>query len=108
MKWNGFGGWDEERSEKGRREEVIFGDEEEILVYLIFFFDFSVTEANFNEVSYIDWKDKNPKAKTLCSRLKNGICETKKSFSKGNHNLTVTVLDEAGNSWSEMINFSVV
>ena len=64
-------------------------------------FFFNVTEENFDEINYIDFSDSRPKEKRLCSRLKDGVCEKKKSFSSGNHNLTITILDEAGNSYRE-------
>ncbi len=46
--------------------------------------------------------------KRLCSRLRDGRCEKRKSFGRGKHNLTITVLDEAGNSYViENVNFSL-
>lgn len=72
------------------------------------YFEFDVTELNFKEINYIDWEDSRPREKRLCSRLRNGICEVRKSFRSGSHDLTITILDEAGNSWvEEGIGFSV-
>jgi len=62
------------------------------------YFDMEIDELNLDEVSYIDWTDSKPKWKRLCSRLKDGYCEKRKSFKKGLHNVDVMVLDEAGNS----------
>ena len=61
------------------------------------YFSLEIGEPNFDEVSYIDWNDKKPKWKRLCSRLKDGKCETKKSFRKGEHVVDVQISDEAGN-----------
>lgn len=72
------------------------------------YFDFEITEENFDEISYTDWTDRTPREKRLCSRLKNGVCEVKKSFSKGEHELTIKVLDKAGNYVEDEIEFSVV
>jgi hypothetical protein len=60
-------------------------------------FHFNITEENFDQINYIDWESKNPREKRLCSRIKNGICEKRKRFSKGDHNLTIFVYDEAEN-----------
>ena len=58
----------------------------------------NVTETNFDKITYTDSNDKIPRPKVLCSRLsKDGICEVKKTFSLGPHNLNIKVLDEAGN-----------
>ena len=70
-------------------------------------FVFNVTELNFDEINYIDLNDKNPKEKTLCSRLKEELCKVKRSFSTGKHNLTINILDKAGNSIQEQANFFV-
>lgn len=72
------------------------------------YFDFDITEKNFDEINYIDWNDKNPRERRLCSRLRYGVCEKRKTFRKGDHNLTITILDEAGNSVQRDIEFSVV
>jgi len=61
-------------------------------------FMFDVSDANFDEINYIDYNDNNPKWKRLCSRLRNGVCEIRKSFRRGEHNLSFEVLDEVENS----------
>jgi len=70
-------------------------------------FIFNVTETNFDEIDYIDFNDSRPRERRLCSRLKDEICEVKKSFRSGEHHLTITVLDKAGNSVLEEISFLV-
>lgn len=61
-------------------------------------FKFNISEENFDEVrySYVDNRGRF-KDRKLCSRLKNGICEKKKSFKSGVYNFTFSVLDDAGN-----------
>jgi len=58
-------------------------------------------------VEYKDWNSNRPKWKRLCSRLKRGMCEKKKSFKKGHHVVDIQVTDEAGNAISERIEFDV-
>ncbi len=74
--------------------------------YIKFIFD--VTETNFDEITYIDHKDNRPREIRLCSRLRYDTCEAKKSFMKGNHNLTISIKDKAGNSDTEIININIV
>jgi hypothetical protein len=71
------------------------------------YFDFDVSEENFEEINYIDWTDRTPRERRLCSRLRDGICEVRKSFRRGEHSLTVLILDEAGNSWQDSFAFMV-
>ena len=71
-------------------------------------FRFDVTEINFNEITYIDHKDSRPRETVLCSRLKYEMCESKKSFMRGNHNLTIIIKDKAGNSDKETLSFTIV
>ena len=70
-------------------------------------FILNVTELNFDEANYIDNSEINPREKSLCSRLRNGVCEKLVSFRTGAHNLTITVLDEAGNAVAQAVNFVV-
>jgi hypothetical protein len=59
-------------------------------------FNMSITEDNFYKVTYVN--NSNPVAvKTLCTSLKNGLCQKKVSFIKGNYTLSVQVTDKAGN-----------
>jgi len=60
-------------------------------------FFLAITEDNLDEVNYIDYTDTRPRERRLCSRLKNGICEKTRNFRRGDHNITVSVIDDAGN-----------
>ncbi|MEK6733807.1 MAG: hypothetical protein AABY27_01730 [Pseudomonadota bacterium] len=71
------------------------------------YFVFNITEKNLDKITYIDNSADNPRWKTLCSRLKDGICEAKKSFSKGSHNVDIQITDKAGNSIAKNIEFEV-
>lgn len=70
-------------------------------------FSFNVTEENFDEIDYIDFSDSIPRERRLCSRLRDGVCEVRKSFRTGEHNLTITVLDDAGNFVSQDLVFGI-
>jgi hypothetical protein len=68
------------------------------------YFEINVSEENFDEVNYVYVDSRGrEKTKRLCSRLKEGICETKKRFREGEELLRVEVLDEAGNSISTLV-----
>ena len=71
------------------------------------YFQFNVAEENFDRISYIDKSEFAERERLLCSRLKNGVCEVRKQFGKGNHNLTISIRDKAGNSIEEEIYFFV-
>ncbi|MBS3093949.1 hypothetical protein J4456_05205 [Candidatus Pacearchaeota archaeon] len=70
-------------------------------------FYFNVTEENFDEIMYIDTMDRRPRDKNLCSNLKKGICESSESFKSGAHNLTIKILDKAGNSKEISVLFTI-
>jgi hypothetical protein len=70
-------------------------------------FEISVDDDNFDEVNYIDYSDRSPRERRLCSRLREGICESRKSFREGHHEIDLTIMDEAGNSVSESISFDI-
>src|SRR3989344_5186919 len=72
-------------------------------IYLIL----NITEKNLEEVNYIDLSDTSGRARwrKLCSRLTNGICESRVSFSDGPHEIEVLVLDEAGNNATSTTSF---
>ena len=70
-------------------------------------FTIHVTETNFDEVNYIDSSESNPKVKSLCTKLDNGVCKKKKTFKTGAHNLTINVLDDAGNVAQQNLNFMI-
>ena len=85
-----------------------FWEQGEGRYYKYIYFNFNVTEQNFDEINYIDLSDSRQRETRLCSRLRDGICEVKKSFRTGEHNLTINILDDAGNSIIESIRFEVV
>jgi len=73
------------------------------------YFKFNVTEKNLDKItySYLDSRNKTREI-ILCSKLdKNNICETKKSFTKGNYSITVQITDKASNMIGYPINFKV-
>ena len=74
------------------------------------YFDMEIDEDNLDEVSYIDWNDKNPKWKKLCSKLDSfNKCIKKKSFKKGVHDVDIQIIDEAGNAFGiSVVGFEVV
>ena len=74
--------------------------------YVTFYLE--IEEENFDEVvyGYFDSRDKW-REKRLCSRLKDGICEKRKSFRRGEHEITLMVLDEAGNSVGVPLSFEI-
>ncbi len=63
--------------------------------YIDFFF--RIDEVNFDKVRFIDYFDRNPNYRPLCSSLTGDICRKSQRFSEGDHNVTVEVLDDAGN-----------
>jgi hypothetical protein len=71
------------------------------------FFSIDITEPNLESVSYIDNSAKKPKFTKLCSSLKNGICTKKVSFSIGNHDLDIQVIDSAGNSVTKSLTIAI-
>jgi len=72
------------------------------------YFNFDVTEENLDKIVYIytDSRDRI-RERRLCSRLKDGICKTKKTFRTGNHVLDIQIIDKAGNSIERTIEFDV-
>ena len=67
----------------------------------------NITEINFDEVNYIDYNEVRPTTKNLCSSLRKGICSTSKTFRQGNHNITLNVLDKAGNTEQRSLIFNI-
>ena len=67
-------------------------------------FIFNITEENFDKITY---KDLDDRERNLCSRLRGGICERKRGFREGEHNLTLNVFDEAGNKEILEANFTI-
>ena len=70
-------------------------------------FNLNINEANFDKVTYIDNSLLRPSWKSLCTSLKNGMCQKKITFSKGTHNIDVKVSDKAGNQVIQRIIFDI-
>jgi hypothetical protein len=72
-------------------------------------FHLDIVEENFDRVTYIDYNEgERARWKTLCTRLKDGICEKKKSFRRGNHTINFKISDDADNTFiSQNISFEV-
>ncbi len=62
---------------------------------------------SFNKVEYIDGSDSRPAWRSLCTSLKNNNCYKKVSFRTGAHNLIVRATDDAGNSDTEGLSFTI-
>jgi len=69
------------------------------------YFTIDVTEPYLDEITYIDYADDRPRERRLCSRLTDGACEKRVSFKDGDHDVTITVKDEAGHSTAQPIQF---
>ncbi|MFH1802989.1 MAG: hypothetical protein ABH864_06100 [archaeon] len=69
-------------------------------------FVIDITEPYFKEVTYIDNLESNPREKRLCSSLVNDVCEKRVNFNQdGDHEVVVTVKDEAGNEATHTFSF---
>ena len=71
------------------------------------YFNIAIEEENLDEVSYYDYSDRRPRWRRLCSRLREGRCEKKKNFKRGEHIVDIQVMDDAGNAISERISFEI-
>lgn len=62
------------------------------------YFHIGVEETNFDKINF-SYKELNGKLKegNLCTSLKNGFCDKRITFKKGKYNMTINVLDKAGN-----------
>ncbi|MBU0761033.1 MAG: hypothetical protein KJ600_04125 [Nanoarchaeota archaeon] len=67
------------------------------------YFTIDITEPFLKEVNYIDNLESKPRKKKICTKLVNGLCEKKISFKDGDHDITITVSDEAGNEVSQNV-----
>jgi len=70
-------------------------------------FNLSVTESNFATVSYFDKAQRMAKWNLLCPKLTNGYCVKKLTLTRGTHEIDVRVLDKAGNSIIQSIEFDM-
>lgn len=68
-------------------------------------FRIELDEANPDKISYRDNSERNPKWRTLCSRMKTEVCEKKISFKDGEHEVDFEITDLAGNSIETSVNF---
>jgi hypothetical protein len=59
-------------------------------------FNISIVETNFYRVNYMT--EGMTRWSILCSSLRYGDCVVRKYFKSGNHNITIQVIDKAGNS----------
>ena len=67
----------------------------------------NITENNFQDVGFIDSKDKNPKFKRLCLQLSRGMCSKTITLNEGSHDIEVKVSDKSGNTASQNLNISI-
>lgn len=72
------------------------------------YFELNISEENFDKASYtyVDTRGRFGEKK-LCGRLKDGLCEAKKSFRNGDKVLGVRIVDKAGNTASYPIEYFV-
>ena len=70
-------------------------------------FNLNITELNLASVSYLDSSQRTPKWNLLCPKLTKGYCSKKLTFVRGTHDIEVKVLDKAGNSVTQLIEFDV-
>ena len=70
-------------------------------------FNLSVAESNFATVSYLDKSQRMAKWNLLCPKLTNGYCVKKLTLTRGTHEVDVKVLDKAGNSVTQSIEFDM-
>ena len=69
--------------------------------------EMSVSEPNFDSIEYIDNSASRSRWKTLCSSLKDELCERKITLSEGSHDIDVKVSDLAGNSVNRNIDILI-
>lgn len=67
----------------------------------------NVSELNFDNLYYTDLNSSKVSEKVLCSKLKQNICEVKKSFSSGIHSIDLRISDAADNSYKKRISVLV-
>lgn len=67
----------------------------------------NITEDNLDVVQYMDLSASKPRFINLCTKLVNGMCNKKVTFSSGHHNLLVNVLDDAGNKAAKNASFDI-
>ncbi len=70
-------------------------------------FGIEIFDENFEEVYYIDNDDVRTRERSICRRLRDKKCAAEVRFRDGEHNISVHVVDEAGNGYMETIEFFV-
>jgi hypothetical protein len=69
-------------------------------------FQINVEDKYMDKIVYYDNEDTRPK--TMCSSMKNGVCNKKLTFRKGHHVVNIQMLDKAGNKAERTIEFDIV
>lgn len=59
-------------------------------------FNISVNEENLYKITSTNMNNPRASATTMCTRLTNGYCYKKQSFTKGNYSLSIEISDKAG------------
>ena len=73
------------------------------------YFNISISEQNFAGAYYLVTSDSKAKWKAICTKLKDGTCTKKDTFSKkGNYEVEIKVVDKAGNENFQSASFSIV
>ncbi len=70
-------------------------------------FVIDIEEINFKSASYKDLLAEKPKEVVLCRKLKDGQCRAEKRFTRGEHDLLITIEDEAGNKFLMNLEFEI-
>jgi hypothetical protein len=73
------------------------------------YFNLNISEKNFAGAYYTVTSDLRPRSKSICTKLKDGVCAKKYSFSKkGNYEIEIMVVDKAGNTNIQSASFSII
>ncbi len=59
-------------------------------------FNISVNEENLYKITSTNMNNPRASATTMCTKLTNGYCYKKQSFTKGNYSLSIEISDKAG------------
>ncbi|MCX6750835.1 MAG: hypothetical protein NTZ83_05235, partial [Candidatus Pacearchaeota archaeon] len=64
-------------------------------------------EPNLYKVTSMNTLSPRATPSTMCTRLTNGYCYKKQSFTKGNYSLSIQISDKAGHSIALPANFKI-